>query len=381
MATPIYLDYNATTPVDARVVHAMLPVFEEHFGNPASHTHPYGWAAARLVDKARQALAQQLGGLPEEFIFTSGATEANNLAIKGRVAAQGKQPCHLVTCATEHRSVLDPSRRLARDGAVDLTVLPVDHRGRLDPQRVQKALRPNTVLVSLMLANNETGTLHPVAEIAAMCRCRGVLVHTDATQAVGKIPVNVAALGVDLLSLSAHKFYGPKGIGALWRRRGVPLAPLLDGGGHEQGMRSGTLPVPLIVGLQRALEISCSDLEAERCRIAALRDRLRELILETLPDVRENSDPVHCLPNTLNLTFLGIEGNALLASLPGVAVSSGSACSSADQTPSHVLLEMGRSRAEAQASLRLSLGRPTTLAEVEKAAELVRNAVTKLRRR
>jgi len=380
MAMPIYLDYNATTPVDPRVLEAMRPAFEVHFGNPASRTHAYGWAAARLVDKAREALARHLGGTPDEFIFTSGATEANNLAIKGAVWARGGRRCHLVTCATEHKAVLDPCRRLATETGAELTVLPVDRLGHLDLQRLQDALRPDTVLVSVMLANNETGTLHELAEVAAVCRPRGVLLHTDATQAVGKIPVNVAALGVDLLSLSAHKFYGPKGIGVLWRRRGVPLVPLLDGGGHEQGIRSGTLAVPLIVGLQRALEISCADLETERVRLAALRDTLRRLTLESLPGLEENGDPERRLPNTLNLTFHGVDGNALLASLPGLAVSSGSACTSADPSPSHVLLAMGRSKREAQASLRFSLGRPTTLAEVEAAAEMVSAACARLRR-
>ncbi|MEP0772894.1 MAG: cysteine desulfurase [Acidobacteriota bacterium] len=381
MAMPIYMDYNATTPVDPRVVEAMRPAFEEHFGNPASRTHPYGWAAARLVEKARASLASLLGGNPDEFIFTSGATEANNLAIKGAVWARTARSCHVITCTTEHKAVLDPCRRLARDGGVELTVLPVDRLGRVDPQRLAEALRPDTGLVSLMLANNETGTLHPLPEVARICRQRGVLLHTDATQAVGKIPVNVHELGVDLLSLSAHKFYGPKGIGALWRRRGVPLVPLLDGGGHEQGLRSGTLAVPLILGLQRALELCCADLDSEGSRLAALRDELRRLLLDDLPGVEENGDPQHRLPNTLNLTFRGVEGNALLASLPALAISSGSACTSADPAPSHVLLAMGRTAREAQASLRFSLGRPTTAAEVEKAAELVRAALARLRRR
>lgn len=380
MAMPIYLDYNATTPVAPGVLDAMRPVFELHFGNPASHTHPFGWAAARLVEKARETLARHLGGAPDEYIFTAGATEANNLAIKGVVWARGKHRCHLLTCATEHKAVLEPCRRLAREGGIEFTVLPVDRRGRLDVQRVEDALREDTALVSVMLANNETGTVQALAEVAAVCRRRGVLVHTDATQAVGKIPVNVAALGVDLLSLSAHKFYGPKGIGALWRRRGVTLVPLMDGGGHEQGLRPGTLAAPLIVGLQRALELCCTDLDAERMRVAALRDRLRQLTLASLPGIEENGDPDNRLPNTLNLTFRGVDGNALLASLPGLALSSGSACTSADPAPSHVLLAMGRSAREAQASLRFSLGRPTTLAEVETAAEMVGAALQRLRR-
>lgn len=380
MAMPIYLDYNATTPVDPQVVEAMRPALEVQFGNPASRTHPFGWAASRLVDKGRETLARHLGGTPDEFIFTSGATEANNLAIKGVVWARAGRRSHLITCATEHKAVLDPCRRLARDGGVELTVLPVDRLGRLDARHVEEALRPDTALVTVMLANNETGTLHAVAEVAEVCRSRGVLVHTDATQAVGKIPVEVVRLGIDLLSLSAHKFYGPKGIGALWRRRGVPLTPLFDGGGHEQGLRSGTLAVPLIVGMQRALEVCCTDLEAEGARLAALRDTLRRLTLENVDGVEENGDPEHRLPNTLNLTFRGVEGNALLASLPGLALSSGSACTSADPSPSHVLLAMGRSKRDAQASLRFSLGRPTSAAEVETAAEMVTAALARLRR-
>lgn len=377
---PIYLDYNATTPVDPRVVEAMRPALEEHFGNPASRSHPFGWAAARLVENARSSLALHLGGKPDEWIFTSGATEANNLAIKGVVWARARKPCHVITCATEHKAVLDPCRRLVLAGDIELTVLPVDGFGRIDPKQVERAIRPHTALVSLMLANNETGTLHPLREVAEVCNRRGVLLHTDATQAVGKIPVNIHELGVHMLSLSAHKFYGPKGIGALWRRRGVPLVPLIDGGGHEQGIRSGTLAVPLIVGLQRALELYCADLDTEGARLAALRDALRRLIFERVSGVSENGDPEHRLPNTLNLTFHGVEGNALLASLPGLAISSGSACTSADPAPSHVLLAMGRSAREAQASLRFSLGRPTTAPEVERASELVCAALAKLRR-
>jgi cysteine desulfurase len=380
---PIYMDHNATTPVDPRVVAAMLPCFSEHFGNPASRTHPFGWAAAHLVDRARQQIAAGIGGAPEEVVFTSGATEANNLAIKGVGASLRNRGNHVVTCATEHRAVIDPCLRLQRDG-FEVTVLPVDEHGRLAAERVAAALTDRTVLVSVMLANNEIGTLHPVAAIAAACRERGVLLHCDATQAIGKLPVDVRVLGVDLLSLSAHKLYGPKGIGALYVRRRRPRlqpAPLLDGGGHEQGWRSGTLNVPGIVGFGCAIEIAVAGLDGEARRLAALRDRLRERITLRLDGVLVNGHPVERLPNTLNLSFAGVDGNALLVGLHEVALSSGSACTSADPRPSHVLAALGRSRALSAASLRFSLGRGNTEAEVDLVADAVVREVTRLRAR
>jgi cysteine desulfurase len=378
---PIYMDHNATTPVDPRVVEAMLPCFSEHFGNPASRTHPFGWAAARLVDRARQQVAAAIGASPEELVFTSGATESNNLAIKGIAASLRERGDHLVTCATEHRAVLDPCQRLARLG-FEVTVLPVDEHGRLTAEQVAEALTDRTVMVSVMLANNETGTVHPVAAIAATCRARGVMLHCDATQAVGKIPVHLGTLGVDLLSMSAHKIYGPKGVGALYVRRRRPrlaAAPLLDGGGHEQGWRSGTLNVPGIVGFARALEISLAELEEEAGRIAALRDRLQRRITSGLGDVLVNGHPLERLPNTVNLSFAGVDGNALLVALHEVALSSGSACTSADPRPSHVLAALGRSKALAAASLRFSLGRSNTEREVDLVADAVVREVTRLR--
>jgi cysteine desulfurase len=380
---PIYMDHNATTPVDPRVVTAMLPCFGEHFGNPASRTHSFGWAAARLVDRARTQVAGGIGAQPEEVIFTSGATESNNLAIKGAAHLLRVRGNHLVTCATEHRAVLDPCQRLAREG-FEVTVLPVDDRGRLVPEAVATALTDRTVLVSVMLANNEIGTIQPIAEIAAACRERGVLLHCDATQGIGKVPVDVATLGIDLLSMSAHKLYGPKGIGALFVRRSRPLLrlePLLDGGGHEQGMRSGTLNVPGIVGFGKAIELAVAELADEASRLAALRDELQRRILAGAEGTLLNGHPTERLPNTLNLSFPGVDGNALLVGLHEVAVSSGSACTSAEPHPSHVLAALGRSRALAAASLRFSLGRGNTSEEVAVVADAVVREVTRLRGR
>ncbi len=377
----IYMDYNATTPVDPRVVEAMLPCFGEHFGNPASRTHPFGWAAARLVDRARQQIAAGIGAQPEELIFTSGATESNNLAIKGVARALRQRGNHVITCVTEHRAVLDPCERLAQEG-FEVTVLPVDEHGRLAAERVAATITERTVLASVMLANNEIGTFQPIGEIAATCRERGVLLHCDATQGMGKIPVDVRELGVDLLSMSAHKFYGPKGIGALYvrhRRPRLRLEPLLDGGGHEQGMRSGTLNVPGIVGFAKALELALADLDHEADRLAGLRDRLHERIAGRLAEVWLNGHPHERLPNTLNLSFAGVDGNALLVGLHEVAVSSGSACTSAEPHPSHVLAAIGRSRALAAASLRFSLGHGNGAEDVAVVADAVVREVTRLR--
>lgn len=380
---PVYLDHNATTPLDERVLEAMLPFLRESFGNPASRTHPYGWAAAKAVDEARQRLAAGTGAQPDELVFTSGATESCNLAIKGAAWALADRGRHLVTCATEHRAVLDPCARLAREGW-EVTVLPVDGWGRVSPEQVAAALRPDTVLVSVMLANNEIGTLQPVAAIARVCRERGVLLHCDATQAVGKVTVDAADLGADLLSFSAHKLYGPKGTGALLVRRRRPrlrLAPLLDGGGHEQGMRSGTLNVAGIVGFARAVEVCIEALVDEGAREAALVHRLREGICSQVEGVFENGHPTERLPNTLNLSFAGVDGGALILGVREIAVSSGSACSSAEPEPSHVLLAIGRSRQLAGASLRFSLGRSTVVEDIDVAVASVVRAVQTLRAR
>jgi cysteine desulfurase len=378
---PIYLDYNATTPVDARVIEAMLPCFGEHFGNPSSAVHRYGWEAARLAEHARETIAAGIGAHPEEIIFTSGATEANNLAIKGAARAPTRRGRQLVTCATEHKAVLDPCRALAAEG-VTTTVLKVDAEGLLDPEQVAAALSDETVLVSVMLANNEIGTIQPIAAIAEICHARGALLHCDATQAVGKLPVNAAALGADLLSFTAHKIYGPKGVGALMVRRSRPrvrLAPLCEGGGQEQGLRPGTVNVAGVVGFARALELCLADQEHEARRLAALRDRLEAGILARLEGVTRNGSAEHRLPNTANLAFAGVDGSALLAGLDEIAVASGAACASAEPKPSHVLLALGRPRDLAAASLRFSFGRFSTDGDADVAVAAVVRTVSRLR--
>lgn len=379
MKKVIYLDYNATTPVDPRVVEAMLPAFSQHFGNPASRTHAYGWAAAQLVDGARSQIAQLLGAQPEEIVFTSGATEANNLALKGLAWQSRKR--HLVTTAIEHPAVLAACESLERQG-FRLTKVGVGPGGVVDPQAVAEALQEDTLLVSVMLVNNELGTIQPVREVAQLCRERGVLVHCDATQGVGKVPVNVQELGVDLLSLSAHKFYGPKGVGLLYLRKRRPplsLQPLFHGGGQEQGLRSSTLNVPGIVGMAKALELAVESLREESARQASLRDFLRQKLWEAFPELVENGDPQKRVANTLNVSFPGLDIGALLASLPRLAVSPASACASATPRPSHVLLAIGRTPQQANSALRFSLGRPTTQEEVEEAAAMVAQAVAGLR--
>jgi cysteine desulfurase len=378
---PVYLDNHATTRPDPRVVAAMLPYFSAIYGNAASQSHRFGWDAADAVDRARAQVAALIGADPREIVFTSGATEANNLAIKGAAWASKRTSGHLVTAATEHRAVLDPMNRLTRDGW-SLTVLPVDRHGRVDPQDVAHSLTDRTVLVSLMAANNEVGTLHPIAEIGRLCRERGVLFHTDATQAAGKVPLDVERDAIDLLSLSAHKFYGPKGIGALYVRRQGPrvrLVPLLDGGGHERGFRSGTLAVPLIAGLGVAAELAARERDDEARQVSALRDRLETLLNERLPGVQRNGHPVETLPGNLNLSFEGVDGEALLMNVRDVAVSSGSACSSAQPEPSHVLRAMGVPEHLARASLRFGLGKFNTPEEIDFAATYVAEVILRLR--
>lgn len=378
---PIYMDHHATTPVDPEVVAAMLPYFTEKFGNAASINHAYGWQARDAVEAAREQVASLLSASPRSILFTSGATEANNLALKGvpRAAGQGS---HLITTAAEHKSVLDPANRLQRSGH-EITLLPVDRCGMAHPEQVAAALRPNTVLVSVILANNEVGTLNPVREIAALCRERGVFCHTDAVQAAGRIPVDVEQLGVDLLSLSAHKLYGPKGIGALCVRRGerrIPMEPLLDGGGHEQHLRSGTLPVPLIVGFGKACELAGQRLTADAIRLRDLRDCLWQGLHAALDGLTLNGHPEQRLPGNLNVSFAGVDGEALMTSLTAVAVSSGAACTSANPEPSHVLRAMGLSDALTRASLRFGLGRSNTAEDVEVCIRAVTETVTRLRR-
>jgi cysteine desulfurase len=378
---PIYMDNHATTRTDPRVVEAMLPFFSEHFGNAASRTHAFGWKADEAVDHARGQVATLIGAEPREIVFTSGATESNNLAIKGAARLYRKQGDHLITVATEHRAVLDPCRRLQSEG-FRVTFLLVDRFGRVSVEHVADAITPQTLLVSVMLANNEVGTLQPVAAIGQLCKERHVLLHTDATQAVGKIPVDVQELHADLVSLSAHKLYGPKGVGALFVRRRDPhvrLEPIIDGGGHERGMRSGTLPVPLVAGMGAACELAGREMpgEAERCR--TLRDRLHAGLTANLPEVTLNGHPEERLPNNLNLSFAGVHGEALLMALRNIAVSSGSACTSASVEPSYVLRAMGVPDELAHSSIRFGLGRFNTAEEVEYAIDEVTRVVRHLR--
>ncbi len=369
----IYLDHHATTPTDPRVLEAMLPYFDREFGNAASRTHAYGWRAEAAVEVAREALARAIGaGDPREIVFTSGATESNNLALLGVARAGRARGEHVVTLATEHSSVLEPCEALVRGGFA-VTVVPVDRDGRVDPAAVAAAITPRTLLVSAGWANGEIGTLQPIDAIARACRERAVLLHSDAAQALGKVPVDVAA-GVDLLSLTAHKLYGPKGVGALWVRSGRPrvrIEPLCFGGGHENGLRPGTLPVASIVGFGRAVEIAVAERELEAARLLALRERLLARLRDALAGVTVNGHPSERLPGNLNLGFEGIEADALLASLHDLALSTGSACSSARPEPSHVLVALGLPDARVRSSIRIGLGRGTTTEQADRAAERI----------
>jgi cysteine desulfurase len=378
---PIYMDNNSTTRVDPRVVDAMLPFFTEQFGNAASRTHVFGQQAEQAVEQARARVAALIGADPREIVFTSGATESNNLALKGAAALHRRQGNHLITVATEHKAVLDPCKRLEQDGFA-VTVLPVDRHGRVSAEQVADALSDQTILVSVMAANNEVGTLQPIQEIGRVCKERGVLFHNDAAQAAGKVTLDVEAMGIDLLSLSAHKIYGPKGVGALYVRRRNPsvrLAPLFDGGGHERRLRSGTLPVPLVVGFGLACELCAAEMTGEAERLTGLRERLRQGIQDQLPEVYLNGHPTQRLPGNLNLSFAYVQGDALLMNLREVALSSGSACTSAEPEPSYVLRALGVNDELAHGSLRFGLGRFSTAEEVDYAAAAVVRAVTRLR--
>ena len=378
----VYLDNHATTITDPRVVEAMLPYFTEHYGNAASTSHRFGWEAGEAVDRAREQVARSIGAEARDIVFTSGATESNNLAIKGVAHALIRRGNHLVTAASEHKAVLDPIKRLSREGW-DTTVVPCDADGRVSPQDVADAITDRTVLVSIMAANNEVGTVNPIAEIGRLCHDRRIVFHTDAAQAVGKVPLDVQAGAIDLLSLSAHKIYGPKGIGALYVRRRDPqvrLSPLFDGGGHERGLRSGTLAVPLVVGLGEAARLAIEERPAESIRLVELRERLHEGIARRVPAIRLNGPPRDRLPGNLNLSFADVDGEALMMAMRDVAVSSGSACSSTNPEPSHVLLAMGLPEELARASLRFGLGRFTTGEEIDYAVDAVAEAVLRLRR-
>lgn len=380
-ARPIYLDCHATTPMDRRVLEAMLPYFSEHFGNPSSTNHLYGWEAEAAVKQAREILAEAIHCQPEEIVFTSGATEANNLALKGVAEAYFSRGRHLITVQTEHRAVLDPCRYLETLG-FEVTFLPVRSDGLVELDSLEGAIRSDTILVSVMAANNEIGVLQPLAEIGEICRQRQVFFHTDAAQALGKIPLDVQRLKLDLMSLTAHKLYGPKGIGALYVRRRNPslrLSPQIHGGGQERGRRAGTLFTPQIAGFARAVALGLAELESEARRQLALRERLWGH-LSQVGGVTLNGHPGQRLPGNLNVSVEGVDGTALLLALqPAVAVSSGSACSSAGTAPSHVLAALGRSPALARASVRFGLGRFTTAEEIETAARHVVAAITSLR--
>jgi cysteine desulfurase len=389
--TPVYLDNHATTRVDPRVVQAMLPHFDQLYGNAGSVSHEFGHVAREAVDDARRRIAAAIGGAEREIVFTSGATESNNLAIRGLAERPRRRGNHIVSVTTEHKSILDPLRRLLRRG-FEVVLLPVEPAGsatagRLDPQRVQDAVRDDTLLVTVMLANNEIGVIQPLAEIARICRERDIPLHCDATQAVGKIPVNVAELQVDLMSFTAHKIYGPKGVGALYVRRAggrLRLEPQIDGGGQEGAMRSGTLNVPGIVGFARALDLCIAEMPDESNRLCALRQRLWDGFQRDLPDVQRNGPaweiPALRLPGNLNASFPQVDGEALMMSMRDIAVSSGSACTSANPEPSHVLRALGLDDDSVRASLRFGIGRFNTAEEIDYAVHQVSDAVQRLRK-
>ncbi len=381
MQTPIYLDNHATTPMDPRVLEAMLPYLGSRFGNAASRNHSFGWEAEEATELARQQVASLIGANKKEIVFTSGSTESNNLAIKGVAEMYAERGNHIITAATEHKAVLDTCKRLEKHG-YKVTYLPLKPDGLVDLDQLREAITDKTILVSIMYANNEIGVIQPIKEIGAICKERGVLFHTDATQAVGKIPVDVIKDNIDLLSLSGHKMYGPKGVGALYVRRRSPRVQLtaqIDGGGHERGMRSGTLNVPGIVGLGKACELCQQEMEEEGKRLGRLRDKLMNRLMSELDEVYINGTMEHRLPNNLNISFAYVEGESLLMGIHDIAVSSGSACTSATLEPSYVLKALGKGDDLAHSSIRFGLGRFTTEEEVDYAAESIIRIVKKLR--
>jgi len=378
---PIYFDNHATTQLDPRVLQAMLPYFTEHFGNAASRNHAYGWEAEEAVEKSRRQIASLIGANAKEIVFTSGATESNNLAIKGVAEMYAEKGNHIITAATEHKAVLDTCKHLEKKGC-RVTYLPVMGDGRIDLDMLRGAITDQTILISIMYANNEIGVVQPVAEIGKIAKERGVLFHTDAVQAVGKIPVNVIADQVDLLSVTAHKMYGPKGVGALYVRRKSPRVQLtaqMDGGGHERGMRSGTLNVPGLVGLGEACAIAQAEMPEESQRLRGMRDRLRARLEAALDEVFINGSMEHRLPHNLNMSFAYVEGESLLMGIDDIAVSSGSACTSATLEPSYVLKALGLGDDMAHTSIRFGLGRFNTEAEIDYVADKMIAVVTKLR--
>lgn len=380
MNIPIYLDNNATTPMDPRVLDAMLPYFVDKFGNAASRNHPFGWVAEEAVDYAREQIAQLIGCNEKEIIFTSGATESNNLAIKGVFEMYQSKGNHVITLTTEHKAVLDTCHHIEKMGA-EVTFLEVEKDGLVDLAKLEAAIKPNTILISIMYGNNEIGVIQPMKKISEIARKHGVLLHTDGTQAVGKVPVNVDTDGIDLMSFSGHKMYGPKGVGALYVRRKNPRVKVtaqMDGGGHERGMRSGTLNVPGIVGLGKACELARLEMDQDAKRLSALRDKL-ENALSQLEESYVNGNKEHRLPHTTNISFKYVEGEGLMMAMKDLAVSSGSACTSASLEPSYVLKSLGLNDDLAHSSIRFGLGRFTTEEEVDYAIEVTKNAVNKLR--
>lgn len=377
---PVYLDYQATTPTDPRVVEAMLPYFTEKYGNPHSRSHIYGWEAEEAVEKAREQVAAIIGADAKEIIFTSGATESNNLAIKGVAHFYKERKNHIITCGTEHKCVLDSCRHLQQEG-FEVTYLPVQKNGLIRLEELEAAITDKTVLVSIMAVNNEIGVIQPLKEIGALCRSKGVFFHTDAAQAVGKIPLDVNAMNIDLMSISGHKIYGPKGIGALYVRRKprVRLQALMSGGGQERGMRSGTLPTPLCVGLGVACEIARNEMAAESERLHYLRDRFYKRITEQLPSVYLNGDLEQRIPGNLNISFAYVEGESLVMGIKNLSVSSGSACTSASLEPSYVLRALGVEEELAHTSLRIGFGRFTTEEDVDYAVSEIVAQVKRLR--
>ncbi|HWT97239.1 MAG TPA: IscS subfamily cysteine desulfurase [Terriglobales bacterium] len=377
---PIYLDYQATTPCDPRVVEAMLPYFTEKFGNPHSRNHSFGWEAEEGVEKARAQVASIIGADEKEVIFTSGATESNNLALKGVAHFHKGKKNHIITTVTEHKCILDSCRHLEMEG-FKVTYLPVQQNGLVDLEQLKAAITDQTVIVSIMAVNNEIGVIQPLAEIGKICRARGVYFHTDAAQAVGKIPLDVNAMNIDMMSISGHKIYGPKGIGALYVRRKprVRLEALIHGGGQERGMRSGTLPTPLIVGLGEACAIAEKEMGAETERLKYLRDRMYNKIKEQLPEVFLNGDLEQRIPGNLNISFAYVEGEGLMMGIKDLAVSSGSACTSASLEPSYVLRALGVEEELAHTSLRLGIGRFTTEQDIDYAVEHIVQSVNRLR--
>jgi cysteine desulfurase len=382
MGRVIYMDNHATTPMDPRVLEAMLPYFTERFGNAASRNHQFGWEAEAAVDHAREQIGRLINAKPKEVIFTSGATESDNLALKGVAEFYKDKGNHIITAVTEHKAILDTCKALERTGKAQVTYLPVDKEGLIDLDDLCKAITDKTILISIMYANNEIGTIQPIREIGKLAKEKGILLHSDATQGVGKIPVDVEAMGIDLMSFTGHKIYGPKGCGALYVRSKGPrvrLTPMMDGGGHERGMRSGTLNVPGIVGFGKACELGGAEMETEAARMIELRGRLQKGLFDQLDEVYLNGHPTHRLPGNLNVSFAFVEGESLLMGLKDVAVSSGSACTSATLEPSYVLKALGVGEDLAHTSIRFGLGRFNTVEDVDYVTERVVHEVRRLR--